>query len=63
MTKGHNTEVKKRLENMTQSELVALVRELTRLNKINQAYLEAKFAEPSEIPKAAEYYKQIIKFF
>jgi midasin (ATPase involved in ribosome maturation) len=46
---------------MTKPELVALVRELARLNKDNRAYLEAKFAEPSEIPKAAEYYKQIIK--
>ncbi len=61
MTKGHNTELKQRLENMTQSELVALVMELTRLNKNNQAYLEAKLARPSEIPKAAEYYKKIIR--
>ena len=61
MTKGLYTGLKKQLEDMTKPELVALVVELVRLDKDNLAYVEAKFAGPSEITKAAEYYKLIIK--
>ena len=61
MAKAHNYGLKKQLIDMDKHELVALIGELAHLNKDNQAYLEAKMARPSEIPRAAEYYKQIIK--
>ena len=61
MTKGKNTKLKRQLENMGKSELVTLVQELVRLSKDNQAYTEAKLAEPSEIQEVIEYYKKIIE--
>ncbi|MDY6865854.1 MAG: DUF6155 family protein [Halobacteriota archaeon] len=61
VVEGEKTKLKRRLENMSKSELVALMQELVRLGKDNRAYVEAKLAGPSEIKEVIEYYKKIVE--
>jgi len=53
--------LKSHLSNLNKSELIHLVKELANLRKENLVYLEAKFAEPFELPKVIQYYKEIIR--
>lgn len=50
-----------RVRNLSRDELIGLVTELVNLRKENKAYIEAKFAGPSELPAALEHYKKIIE--
>ena len=51
----------KRLEDLKKSELIALIKELMRLDKNNQAFVQARFATGAEIAKPVEHYKQVIR--
>jgi len=50
-----------RIRNLSKGELIKLVAELVNLRGENRAYVEAKFAKPSELPTAIEHYKKIIE--
>ncbi|RZN68445.1 MAG: hypothetical protein EF807_05935 [Candidatus Methanolliviera hydrocarbonicum] len=53
--------LKLHLNDLNKSKLIHLIIELANLRKENLVYLEAKFAEPSELLEVTQYYKKIVQ--